>query len=44
MSDAIIGAGILLVVGGLWWMYPPAGVVMAGVLLIVAGILRGLHE
>jgi hypothetical protein len=44
MSDVMILAGVGLVCGGLWWIYPPAAVVVLGVILLVGGVVRGWHE
>lgn len=44
MSDILILTGVALVVGGAWWMYPPAGVVAMGVVLVAMGVVRGMNE
>ena len=37
--DGLVVLGGLGVVGGVGWIYPPAGVILAGVLLMGLGIL-----
>lgn len=44
MSDVMILGGVGLVFGGLWWIYPPAAVVVLGVILLAGGVVRGWHE
>jgi len=44
MSDLLILAGLGLIVGGVGWIYPPAAVVVLGVILTGAGIVRGRYE
>ena len=37
-------AGVLTVAGGVAWIYPPAGLVVAGVLLLAAAYVVGYLE
>ncbi len=36
--DWIIVAGVVTLLGGLWWLYPPAVPIAAGLMLIAAGL------
>lgn len=38
-ADCLLAAGALLVSVGIGWVYPPAGVIAGGVLLIAGGVL-----
>ncbi len=37
LALAICGLGVLLVLGGVAWLYPPAALVIAGVFLVAFG-------
>jgi hypothetical protein len=39
-----MAAGATLISLGAWWIYRPAGVIVAGVLIIAGTIFRGLGE
>ena len=38
-ADLLLGLGAVLISVGVGWVYPPAGLVAAGVLLIAGGVL-----
>lgn len=38
-ADALLVCGAWCVSAGVGWIYPPAGLIMAGVLLIAGGVL-----
>ena len=41
--DVCAAAGGVLVAGGAWMVYRPAGVILGGLLLIVTGLLGAAH-
>lgn len=38
-SDAMLVCGAGFVSAGVWWIWPPAGLITAGMLLIAGGVL-----
>jgi hypothetical protein len=41
ITDVFIALGLALIFIGLWLIYPPAALIVLGVLLLAAGILGG---
>lgn len=41
-SDALIIAGLLLVIAGAWWIYPPVSLILGGIISTVSGVLLGM--
>jgi len=42
--DLAVGLGIICLIAGVVWVYIPAGLIVAGALLIGLGILVALNE
>lgn len=38
-SDGVFALGVLLVVVGVWWIYPPAALIVAGGVMMALGVL-----
>lgn len=38
LGDVLIGVGLALIVGGIGWYSPPAGVITAGLVCILLGV------
>ena len=36
--DAMAAAGLALMGGGLWWVYPPAALIVCGLALLALGV------
>lgn len=41
-NDVIGALGLLLVAAGIWWIYPPAGLIAAGLMLIGLAVILAL--
>lgn len=37
-SDLLIFAGLAAMIGGAWWIYPPAALILLGLALILLGL------
>lgn len=42
--DVVAALGALVVAAGLWWIYPPAGLIALGLVLIATGVLGTRSE
>lgn len=42
--DVILVAGAATLVTGLWWCWPPGALMLAGILLIIAGLSLATDE
>jgi hypothetical protein len=38
LSDLLLLAGVALVTAGVWWIYPPGGLIVLGLFVLVLGI------
>jgi hypothetical protein len=41
LSTSLDAAGLALIAAGCWWIFPPAGLIVAGVLVLLVSYLRG---
>jgi hypothetical protein len=44
VASALVGAGVLLVVAGLVWLFGPYGLLGCGVVLVTLGLLLPVRE
>ena len=42
MKDLLALAGLALLAAGLWWIYPPAALVVVGLVLLAVGVVAHL--
>lgn len=40
-GDGLLLAGAGCIVGGVWWIYPPIALILAGAVMLLAGIMVG---
>lgn len=43
-NDVFAAVGLLLVAGGLWWIYPPISLIVVGLALMTLGVVGSKNE
>lgn len=43
-SDTVAVAGLLILAAGSWWIYPPAGLLVLGLGVLLLGIITDRHR